>query len=392
MFNFALFVLSFVLVIALCEATTTKRKPTSKPSPPLPTYPLRAGDIYRDDSGNVYYFSRDSHFPHNPEIFKITKYSAVTDTFALCSIESATFVTKIAAFISGYGFFNIKKTSTGVILYARDEPDSAITLTAIKTNPLRCGTVNKPLNKLQLLKSNDYSLNYYDYSLVVYNNMFVTGNIRDNANGNYFYKSAKFSMTTGEDLGFLTISNKVIPNTYYGGSFTAIQAYDGQDFYSSCHCGGSTGLVKNSTGLIIETGISSGYTAAAKGKLFVLDERSTGIVKVFNTTSGQKLSEFHPLYNLEIIDRLHGMTVSNDASTLYVLASVEYDYTYLTAIFKCSAQTPTQVCTYKFYESLNDEYEDAWFNGLTMSSANSVATVVESYSSPTEYYIHTYSV
>lgn len=170
----------------------------------------------------------------------------------MCSIESATFVTNVAAFISGYGFFNIKKTSTGVILYERDEPDSAITLTAIKTNNLRCGTVNEPVNKLKLLKSNDYSVGGYDYSLVVYNNMFVTLDIRDNTNGNYFYKSAKFSMTTGEDLGFLTISNKVIPNTYYGGSFTAIQAYDGKDFYSSCHCGGDAGLVKNSTGLMYD--------------------------------------------------------------------------------------------------------------------------------------------
>ena len=87
------------------------------------------------------------------------------------------------------------------------------------------------------------------------------------------------------------------------------------------------------------------------------------------------------------------MTVSNDASTLYVLASVEHDYTYMTAIFKCSAQTPTQVCTYKFYEDIHDEYDNgASFYGLTMSSANSVATVVQTYSSPTEYYIYTYSV
>jgi len=169
----------------------------------------------------------------------------------LCSIESATFVTKVAAFISGYGFFNIKKTSTGVILYQRDSPDSGITLTAITTNPLRCGTVSKPVNKLKLLKSNDYSLRYYDYSLVVYNNMFVTGNIRDNANGEYFYKSAKFSMTTGEDLGFLTISNKVT-DPPLDPRFTAIQAYDGKDFYSSCHCGGDTELAKNSTGLMYD--------------------------------------------------------------------------------------------------------------------------------------------
>jgi len=220
--------------------------------PSLSTYPLKAGEIYRDGSGNILYLSRDSQFPYNPEIFKITKYSAITDTFALCSIESATFVTNVAAHISAYGFVNIKKTSTGVILYERDTPDSAITLTAITTNPLQCGTLSKPVNKLKLLKSNDYSLRYYDYSLVVYDNMFVTGNIRDNVNGNNVYKSAKFSMTTGEDLGFLTISNEVIPNTYYGGSFTAIQSYDGKDFYSSCHCGGDTGLVQNSTGLMYD--------------------------------------------------------------------------------------------------------------------------------------------
>ena len=181
----------------------------------------------------------------------MTKYSAVTDTFALCSIESATFVTKVAALITGYGFFNIKRTSTGVIAYARDTPDGAMTLTAIKTNSLRCGEVNKPVNKLKLLKSDDYSLYYYDYSLVVYKNMFVTGNIRDNANGEYFYKSAKFSMTTGEDLGFLTVSNKVT-EPELDPRFTAIQAYDGKDFYSSCHCGGSTELVKNSTGLMYD--------------------------------------------------------------------------------------------------------------------------------------------
>lgn len=87
------------------------------------------------------------------------------------------------------------------------------------------------------------------------------------------------------------------------------------------------------------------------------------------------------------------MTVSNDASTLYVLASVEYDDSYLTAIFKCSAQSPTQVCTYKFYENAEDEYDNgASFYGLTMSSANIVATVIETHSSPTEYYIYTYSV
>ena len=139
-----------------------------------------------------------------------------------------------------------------MILYERDTPDGTIALTTIKINPLRCGTIIKPAAKLRLLKGSDYDLSYYDYSLIVYNNMFVTGNIRDNVNGNYFYKSAKFSMTTGEDLGFLKITNKVIPNTYYGGSFTAIQAYDGKDFYSSCHCGGDTGLVKNSTGLMYE--------------------------------------------------------------------------------------------------------------------------------------------
>ena len=87
------------------------------------------------------------------------------------------------------------------------------------------------------------------------------------------------------------------------------------------------------------------------------------------------------------------MAVSNDASTLYVLASVEFDYTYFTAIFKCSAQTPTQSCTFKFYESLNDEYDNGVsFYGLTMTSANSVATVVETESTPKEYYIYTYSV
>ena len=78
---------------------------------------------------------------------------------------------------------------------------------------------------------------------------------------------------------------------------------------------------------------------------------------------------------------------------MYVLADVEYDYTFLPVIFKCSVQTPTQACTYKFYESLDDEYDEGGrFHGLTMSSASSVATVVETDSSPKEYYIHTYSV
>lgn len=79
--------------------------------------------------------------------------------------------------------------------------------------------------------------------------------------------------------------------------------------------------------------------------------------------------------------------------TLYVLAEVEHDYNYYPIIFKCSISNPTQACTYILLESLNEEYDDGYdIHGLTMTSAKSVAFSVETYSTPKEYYIHTYSV
>ena len=155
------------------------------------------------------------------EGFRVTKYIPVDSVNALCATYSLEFFNSVFAYSfdydSSYGGLSKFKRS-GNILTIFQDGRVIQTLRKVVQTSLKCVVPDESVKDI-ILKDEGLNLFYlYDPSLVIVNNMFVTGIKRE---GDDLIQH-KFSMETGEDLGALKIKNNY-RDQYYGGSFTAVQ-------------------------------------------------------------------------------------------------------------------------------------------------------------------------
>jgi len=204
--------------------------------------------MYQSMDGKiVYQVSNDPNFPSNKEIFKISVLNSISSSLTTCSVQSFSFVTNVGAMVSGFSddYYNIKKTSTGIIMYPRSLDNQVITLTLVKSTSLKCSQVITPTKALVISASiTDPVSNYGNYNaLLICSGNYVIGPLSgQNPSGYEVAHYEQCSMSTGAAMGAFSIAISGF-NSMYASS---LKACDGTVFYDSNSMGNM--IFKSSTG------------------------------------------------------------------------------------------------------------------------------------------------
>jgi len=214
----------FMVLLLLLQLRKTLQSYSSCSSYPNRLIIARNSHYY-DSQGNNYTFTSDSNFVGSPEIYHVIVSTPITKTESVCTTGSVIFITNTLAISSVLALdsgryvtthWNIKRISTGLIFLPLGGIDDFqnITLTSLKTKPLTCKDIIKPVDTLSINISNSdiYSYSFQVNSIFTYSNMFII-------NGYLFDE-------TGQQLRPFSVGQP---------PYNDILAYDGNEFYCTCY-------------------------------------------------------------------------------------------------------------------------------------------------------------